>query len=421
MLFLSSTTAFFFILDNMQISFISAALLATAGQLVYAMPAPQTANITVPSADSDAANITLPTHTQNGWAPQFSPAFSNLNVSKDALTKYNDGPLDVNSTLSRETLNLSSYPGAWEKPDPKHPEVQAIIKQINWDLVPKYKVRKVKNYDLIFDGYDEDADPDCWWSANMCTEPKVKYLPPDLHTCPTKGDWGLSYDDGPFNLLDEDDDDAKTENPYAEPRLYNFLAKEDLKATLFYIGSNVMTYPAAARRALSDGHTLCSHTWSHPPMTTQTNEQAVAELYWTLKAIKEATGVTVKCWRPPQGDVDDRIRAIAHQMGMRTVLWNRDTNDWDMPAPGGGKLAPSKVDGYFKSWINEEKSGKNKEGVLVLEHELNHATVNMTEKWLPTVKETFNVVSAMTCNNVLQPYWETDFKYPAIHNSTTSN
>ncbi|KAL9536570.1 hypothetical protein PS6_011855, partial [Mucor atramentarius] len=151
-----------------------------------------------------------------------------------------------------------------------------------------------------------------------------------------------------------------------------------------------MTYPAAARRALSDGHTLCSHTWSHPPMTTQTNEQAVAELYWTLKAIKEATGVTVKCWRPPQGDVDDRIRAIAHQMGMRTVLWNRDTNDWDMPAPGGGKLAPSKVDGYFKSWINEEKSGKNKEGVLVLEHELNHATVNMTEKWLPTVKETFN-------------------------------
>ncbi|KAF1803748.1 carbohydrate esterase family 4 protein [Mucor lusitanicus] len=405
----------------MQISFIGAALLATAGQLVLAMPAPQTANITVPSTDSETANITLPTHTQNDWAPQFSPVFSNLNVSKDALTKYNDGPLDVNSTLSRETLDLSSYPDAWEKPDPKHPEVQAIIKQINWDLVPKYKVRKVKNYDLIFDGYDEDADPDCWWSANMCTEPKVKYLPPDLYACPTKGDWGLSYDDGPFNLLDEDDDDAKTENPYAEPRLYNFLAKEDLKATLFYIGSNVMTYPAAARRALSDGHTLCSHTWSHPPMTTQTNEQAVAELYWTLKAIKEATGVTVKCWRPPQGDVDDRIRAIAHQMGMRTVLWNRDTNDWDMPAPGGGKLSPATVDGYFRTWIKEEEQGKNKEGVLVLEHELNHATVNMTEAWLPTVKKTFNVVSAMTCNNVLQPYWETDFKYPAIHNGSTSN
>jgi peptidoglycan/xylan/chitin deacetylase (PgdA/CDA1 family) len=91
-----------------------------------------------------------------------------------------------------------------------------------------------------------------------------------------------------------------------------------------------LTYPAAARRALSDGHILCSHTWSHQPMTTQTNEQAVAELYWTLKVIKEATGVTSRCWRPPQGDVDDRIRSIAFQMGMRTVIWDKDTEDWAM-------------------------------------------------------------------------------------------
>ena len=86
-----------------------------------------------------------------------------------------------------------------------------------------------------------------------------------------------------------------------------------------------MTYPEAAKRALNDGHYICVHTWSHPAMTTITNDQAVAEFYWTLKAIKEATGVTPKCWRPPQGDVDDRIRSIAWQMGMRTVLWNRDT------------------------------------------------------------------------------------------------
>jgi len=85
------------------------------------------------------------------------------------------------------------------------------------------------------------------------------------------------------------------------------------------------SYPAAAKRGLNDGHHLCVHTWSHPAMTTQTNAQVVAELYWTLKAIKEATGVTSKCWRPPQGDVDDRVRAIAHQMGLRTILWDHDT------------------------------------------------------------------------------------------------
>lgn len=66
-------------------------------------------------------------------------------------------------------------------------------------------------------------------------------------------------------------------------------------------------------------------------MTTQSNEQVVAELYWTLRAIKEVTGVTTRCWRPPYGDVDDRVRAIASQMGMTTVLWDEDTDDWNMP------------------------------------------------------------------------------------------
>lgn len=61
-------------------------------------------------------------------------------------------------------------------------------------------------------------------------------------------------------------------------------------------------------------------------MTTKSNVDVVAEFYWTLRAIKEATGVTPKCWRPPYGDVDDRVRAIAWQMGMRTIIWDEDTN-----------------------------------------------------------------------------------------------
>ena len=158
-------------------------------------------------------------------------------------------------------------------------------------------------------------------------------------------------------------------------------------------------------------------------MTTQTNAQVVAELYWSIKAIKEATGVTSKCWRPPQGDVDDRVRAIAYQMGLRTILWDEDTNDWDMPAPGGGNLSPHKVDGYFKTWINNYKSGKDKKGHLVLEHELNSATVNMSMFWMPKLQETFNVIPALACNGISQPYWEEDFVYPLGNNpgpSTTA-
>lgn len=81
---------------------------------------------------------------------------------------------------------------------------------------------------------DGDSDPYCWWSSTNCVKPKAKYLPADVYTCPTNGDWGLTYDDGPFNRYDADEDEAELENKYAEPALYNFLAKtKNQKATLF--------------------------------------------------------------------------------------------------------------------------------------------------------------------------------------------
>lgn len=65
---------------------------------------------------------------------------------------------------------------------------------------------------------------------------------------------------------------------------------------MFYIGSNVMDWPLQAQDAITDGHEICLHTWSHNYMTALTNEQAFAELYYTRKAIKLVTGVTPKCW-----------------------------------------------------------------------------------------------------------------------------
>nr|AIA90767.1 Polysacc_deac_1 [uncultured Rhizopus] len=65
-------------------------------------------------------------------------------------------------------------------------------------------------------------------------------------------------------------------------------------------------------------------------MTTLTNNEIVAQFYWNLRAIKEAAGVTPRCWRPPYGDVDDRVRAIAHQMGMSTIIWDSDSFDWGL-------------------------------------------------------------------------------------------
>ncbi|KAI7897896.1 uncharacterized protein BX663DRAFT_526839 [Cokeromyces recurvatus] len=376
----------------MKFTIASAVLLLCGSQFVFAAPSKTTSKA---SSTKD-------------YIPQHSPVFPDLPPATGVVTSYNYGPYDLSKTLP--TYTLKGYPPTWKTPSTKSAEVKAAIDKIDWSLVPKAPVRIQDANGNFVPNTDGPADPYCWWSDTNCVTPKIN-IPQDYYKCPRKGDWGLSYDDGPFNLYTGKY--ARKENPYAEPALYNFLAENNnQKATLFYIGSNVVTYPAAAKRALNHGHYICVHTWSHPAMTTKTNEEVVAELYWTLRAIKEATGITPKCWRPPQGDVDDRVRSIAWQMGLHTVMWDRDTNDWAMPAPGGGHLPPSTVDGYFKKWVSKERRGKDKTGHIVLEHELNSATVGMTMKWMPTIQKVFNVIPALACNSVSRPYWEEQFVYP---------
>ncbi|CAO3614620.1 unnamed protein product [Cunninghamella echinulata] len=374
-----------------------------------------------PTTTTTAPTTTTSNNNNNNYLPQQSPAWlpkfatpSNVN---NGYTSTNS--INTDAALDKTTLNINNYPEPWSAATVNHPEVKAVIDALDWSKVPNIKPSKAdKNGNVVFDGYDDAKDPNCWWSDTNCVKPKVNYIPEDIYYCPTAGDFGLNYDDGPYNPSPDD----KELNAYSEPYLYNFLAKNNnQKASLFYIGSNVVTYPSAAVRALNDGHILCVHTWSHPAMTSQTNQQVVAELYWTLRAIKEATGVTPKCWRPPFGDVDDRVRAIAWQMGMRTYLWDQDSNDWNMPGDGGGDLPWDTVNGYFEGWVDARKNGSdNQHGHITLEHELNNATVKMTEKWLPTLQQTFNVKSIHECMGITEPYWEQQWVIGTT-NSSSSN
>lgn len=53
---------------------------------------------------------------------------------------------------------------------------------------------------------------------------------------------------------------------------------------MFYIGSNVQDYPLEAQRAITDGHQICVHTWSHQYMTSFPSETVFAELYYTVRS-----------------------------------------------------------------------------------------------------------------------------------------
>ncbi|CAG8822607.1 25933_t:CDS:2, partial [Racocetra persica] len=211
--------------------------------------------------------------------------------------------------------------------------------------------------------------------------------------------WGLTYDDGPN---------------CSHNAFYDFLSQNKQKASMFFIGSNVADWPYEAKRAFADNHHISVHTWSHPYMTTLTNDQVLAELYYTKKVIHEIVGVTPLSWRPPFGDADNRIRAIAQQLNLATIIWNLDSNDWQMQ-PMGPKTS-AEVDAIFEDFVKMGQNGSfSNHGAIALQHELNNATMSKAQQWYSSIKGAFkHVVPAASCLNMTHPYAETNITYPSF-------
>jgi hypothetical protein len=45
----------------------------------------------------------------------------------------------------------------------------------------------------------------------------------------------------------------------------------------------------------------------------------------------------------------------------------------------------------------------------------------MSMNWLPTLQKVFNVIPALACNNVTQPYWEQQYVYPLENMTPATN
>jgi len=242
------------------------------------------------------------------------------------------------------------------------------------------------------------SDPDCWWSYNKCVTPKLAGLSPDVSNVPEPKALGYGFDDGPN---------------CSHNAFYDYLTQQNQKATMFYVGSNVMDWPLEAQRAVTDGHEICVHSWSHRYMTAFQSEDAFAELWYTMKAIKLAVGVTPTCWRPPFGDTDDRIRAIAKGLGLKTILWGYDSNDWQV---GSTNVTAAQVDSNYQSLIQNAQNGVfNSAGAIILTHELNNFTMSEAIKFYPQLKAAFNaIVPVGVALNLTQPYVETNYSLPSF-------
>ncbi|OJA11459.1 hypothetical protein AZE42_08346, partial [Rhizopogon vesiculosus] len=150
-------------------------------------------------------------------------------------------------------------------------------------------------------------------------------------------------------------------------------------------------------------------------LTSLTNDEVFAEFYYTVRmqAIQLVVGVTPTCWRPPFGDVDDRVRAIAHALGLRTIIWKYDSNDW---REGTANITAADIDANYEALIARQQNGTfATEGVIMLTHELNNFTMSEAMKFYDQLKATFKYIVPMgVATNQTQPYVETGYSLPSF-------
>lgn len=145
------------------------------------------------------------------------------------------------------------------------------------------------------------------------------------------------------------------------------------------MGSSVMRFSTTAKRIVDDGHEIAIHTWSHPYLTTLSNDEIVSELVWTAKIIYDVTGRVPRYMRPSFGDMDARVNAIFTALDMVPILWTRDTLDYQLNPPAS--ITEATITSSVASWL----SSGNPNGVISLHHDRFALPVAITPAIINTI------------------------------------
>ncbi|MBL7260505.1 polysaccharide deacetylase family protein [Paractinoplanes lichenicola] len=126
---------------------------------------------------------------------------------------------------------------------------------------------------------------------------------------------GLTYDDGP--------------NPSTTTQLLNTLRGNGLRATMFNTGQNAAANPGLVAAQVSAGMWVANHSYTHPHMLNLSQAAMTDELSRTQTAIRNGGGGTPTIFRPPYGETNGTLQSAASALGLRTVTWDVDSQDWN--------------------------------------------------------------------------------------------
>lgn len=216
----------------------------------------------------------------------------------------------------------------------------------------------------------------------------------------------LTYDDGP--------------TPAVTKPLLDLLRKHQIKATFFMLGKSVKGQEAVLKQMRADGHVLANHSYSHENLSLKLYEMdKSALLKQTLESHRQLAPfmnpqhrmyfrAPYGAWTSSHAAKLNAIPEIRDYIG--PVFWNvggeilpRGTRpqtkeaiegsaDWDCWTTNTKKnIKPIPVDVCMTGYL---KDIRRKQGGVVLMHDKDIRTVQMTEKLLPIlIKEGYEFIT----------------------------
>ena len=112
-------------------------------------------------------------------------------------------------------------------------------------------------------------------------------------------------------------------------RLLEVLEENDVTATFFMTGYFLRQFEESARKIEAAGHEVASHSNTHPRLTEKVGYDMMREIQRPAEDIKAMFGKETTLMRPPFGDVDKNVIAMARAEGQEVIMWTIDSHDWD--------------------------------------------------------------------------------------------
>ncbi len=139
----------------------------------------------------------------------------------------------------------------------------------------------------------------------------------NVNKLPQPGTVALTFDDGP--------------SPVYTRQILAILKKYNVKATFFMVGANARKYPDLVKEIHAQGHTIASHTMSHPMLNKIPEKQLVYEIVTPSQIIYSEIGIKPKCLRYPFGASNMHVRDEIRANGMVPVAMGFNSFDYERP------------------------------------------------------------------------------------------